>query len=158
MLLLVFQIKAWAYCIGRNHSLWCKWCLHAVCILNITIHNYGLESDICYLYIINLLSGILLDLIQATKASNHAVTNVQVLKYLFDIREWISPHLDQIRYHTEPHIFRFAKNHKDQSVMFYKAWSHDNWEPSNDGLILLKVPNYYVCAWNTYEYIIINTC
>lgn len=83
--------------------------------------------------------GILLDLIQVTKASNLAVTGVQVLKYPFGIREWISPHLDQIRYHTEPHIFGFAKNRKGQSVMFYKVWSHDNWEPSNDGLVLLKV-------------------
>ena len=79
-----------------------------------------------------------LDLIQATKASNHSVTGVQVLEYVFGIREWISPHLDQIRYHTEPHIFRFAKNDRGQSVMFYKAWSDDVWEP-NDGLILLKV-------------------
>ena len=59
-------------------------------------------------------------LIQATKASNHSVIGVQVLKYVFDISKWISPHLDQITYHTEPHIFRFAKNERGQSVMFCK--------------------------------------
>ena len=58
-------------------------------------------------------------LLQATKASNHSVIAVQVLEYVFDISKWISPHLDQIRYHTKPHIFRFAKNERGQ-LMFYK--------------------------------------
>ena len=26
---------------------------------------------------------------------------------MFDIWSWISPHLDEIHYHTEPHVFLF---------------------------------------------------
>ena len=79
------------------------------------------------------------DLMQAAKSSNHLVTNVSCMEYIFNIRDWLSPHLEPIRYHTEPHIFLFKKNSAKKAAMYYKAWSHCDWEPSNEGLILLKV-------------------
>lgn len=106
------------------------------------------------LFTMSILSLVFLDLIHATKASNHNVIDVKVLEYLFNLREWISPHLEKIKYHTEPHIFCFAKNQKGKSVMYYKAWSCDNWQPSNDGHILLKVATQYsnfACAWKNYN-------
>ena len=80
-----------------------------------------------------------IDIIQATKCSNHTVINVFVLEYLFDIRDWIASHIDEIRYHTQPHIFLFKKNRHGQTALYYKHWSRDDWEPSNDGHVLLKV-------------------
>ena len=44
------------------------------------------------------------DMMQAAKSSNHMVTNVSSVKYIFNIREWILAHLDTIRYHTEQYI------------------------------------------------------
>ena len=76
---------------------------------------------------------------RVTRASNQNVTNVSLVKYIFNIREWISPHLDKIKYHTEPHVFLFKKNRLGKAVMFYKQWSHCSWEPDNDGCLLLKV-------------------
>ena len=78
-------------------------------------------------------------MMQATRACNHNVTKVTTLRYVFDIKEWITPHLDEIRYHTQPHIFLFKRNSSHQSVMYYKQWSHSDWEPTNNGCILLKV-------------------
>ena len=76
---------------------------------------------------------------QATRVSNHHVVGVTTLSYMFDIRGWIAPHLDEIRYHTEPHIFLFKKcPTTGHAVMYYKHWSHDAWEPDG-GLLLLKV-------------------
>jgi len=31
--------------------------------------------------------------------------------------------------------------------MYYKAWSHESWEPSNEGIVLLKVPSFNYCAY-----------
>jgi len=87
-----------------------------------------------------------IDLMDAMKSSNHTVRNVSCMKYMVDIRKWISPHLEDMRYHTEQHIFLFKKNPSNKAAMYYKAWSHDDWEPSNDGLVILKVSkcNIYV--------------
>ena len=83
-----------------------------------------------------------LDLIVATKVSNSNVVDVKVLHYLFNIREWISPCLEAIKYHTEPHIFNFHKNTKGQTAMYYKPWAKSDWLPNNDGLLILKVCMY----------------
>jgi len=79
---------------------------------------------------------------QALKSSNHSVMNVSTVKQMVDIRQWISPHLEDIRYHTDQHIFLFKKNVSNKAAMYYKAWSHHEWEPSNEGILLLKVCTY----------------
>lgn len=77
---------------------------------------------------------------QCVRESNRNVKHVEQLEYVFDIREWIAPHLEEIHYHTQPHIFLFKKNASTgRAEMFYKQWSHDMWEPSDSGLQLLKV-------------------
>ena len=48
---------------------------------------------------------------QALKSSNHSVVNVSSMKYMLDIRQWLLPHLEDIRYHTEQHIFLFKKTY-----------------------------------------------
>ena len=61
-----------------------------------------------------------------------------MLDYVFDFKGWIGPCIDEIHGHTNPHIFLFRKNASRQSSMFYKNWSHDQWQPQ-DGVHLLKV-------------------
>ena len=76
-------------------------------------------------------------LIQATKASNHSVRDVATVSYIFDIRAWLAPHIQEIHCHTYPHIFLFKKNESGKGVMLYKHWSHENWEfPEGDSAIL----------------------
>lgn len=72
------------------------------------------------------------------KASNQAVRGTEVFQYMFDIKSWISPFLEDIHGHTVPHIFLFRRNSAGKCVMFTKHWSHDHWEPV-DGLQILKV-------------------
>ena len=76
---------------------------------------------------------------KATRASNQTVTNVSLVKNIFNIQEWITPCLETIKYHTEPHVFLFKKNSSGKATMFYKKWSHCEWEPDNNGCVLLKV-------------------
>ena len=77
----------------------------------------------------------------ALRASNQNVKHSSTLNYVFDIKNWIAPHLDEIHGHTAPHVFRFRLNHAKRAEMHYQHWSHEPWKPSGDGsgLILLKV-------------------
>ena len=78
----------------------------------------------------------------AMKASNQKVKSSTTLKYVFDIKNWIAPHLDEIHGHTAPHVFRFRLTHAKRAEMHYQNWSHDPWKPitvDGIGLILLKV-------------------
>lgn len=69
----------------------------------------------------------------ALKASNKSVKSVSTLQYIFDIKSWIAPYLDEIHGHTAPHVFRFRFNHTSKKgEMHYKYWSHQAWE--TDGM------------------------
>ena len=70
--------------------------------------------------------------------SNQTVVGATSLKYLYDIREWIAPCIETIKYHTSPHIFQFRKDLSGEAKMYYKHWSADAWMPK-DGVKLLKV-------------------
>ena len=70
--------------------------------------------------------------------SNRTVVYVSTMRYIFDIRQWIEPFLEEIHKHTTPHIFLFRRNPRGKAEMFYKHWSNEEWSPS-EGLILLKV-------------------
>jgi len=77
---------------------------------------------------------------EATKISNRNVTHVSALQHVFNVRDWISPYLEPIKYHTEPHIFLFKKNPNRKAAMYYKQWAvSKEWEPDNNGCLLLKV-------------------
>jgi len=89
--------------------------------------------------VIYILCDLHLEMKEAAKACHANVTHASSIEYIFDIKEWISPHLDKIKYHTEPHVFCFKKNPSGKAAMFYKKRSHCEWEPDNDGCILLKV-------------------
>ena len=81
-----------------------------------------------------------LDIMEATKISNRNVTHVSALQHVFNVRDWISPYLEPIKYHTEPHIFLFKKNPNRKAAMYYKQWAvSKEWEPDNNGCLLLKV-------------------
>ena len=92
----------------------------------------------------------------ALKASNQSVKSSSVLKYIFDIKSWIAPHLDEIHGHTVPHVFRFRLNSAKRAEMHYQHWSHEPWMPSGNGLILLKV-HKCLCAHAQFSYSLLFT-
>ena len=76
------------------------------------------------------------------KESNQTVNDVETIRYVFDIKTWIAPHLEEIHNHTTPHIFALRRNINGKAALFYKAWSQCKWEPHDgNGLVLLKVMN-----------------
>jgi hypothetical protein len=75
---------------------------------------------------------------QRFKDSNQSVAGILTLSYVFDVRSWIGPCLDDIMYHTTPHVFLFKRGRDEKTKMYYKHWSSDSWTPEK-GLSLLKV-------------------
>ncbi|XP_065906896.1 uncharacterized protein [Dysidea avara] len=67
------------------------------------------------------------DMLRSAKTSNPDVVHASVMEKVFDIRKWISPHIEVIKYHTEPHVFLFKRDASGKVVMQYKYWSHDEW-------------------------------
>lgn len=76
---------------------------------------------------------------EALKSSNQNVKNSCTLNYVYDIKNWIAPYLDEIHGHTTPHVFRFRLNNNKRAEMHYQHWSHEPWKPSGNGHVLLKV-------------------
>lgn len=81
----------------------------------------------------------ILDMEQRFLASSQLSVAVSTLQYVYDIRKWLTPAIDDIQYHTTPHIFRFKRNADGRGEMHYKHWSSDDWRPKDSGLLILKV-------------------
>ena len=71
--------------------------------------------------------------------SNHNSKLASTLTDVFDIRKWLNPFLEEIHRHTVPHVFLFKKNADGKAEMYFKNWAKDPWQPSEKGLMLLKV-------------------
>ena len=76
-------------------------------------------------------------LLSATSNSYTPHPKVKLLEFVYDVKSWLSPHIEDLHGHTQPHCFKFVLNSDGYSEMYYKNWSHDVW--SENGLILLKV-------------------
>ena len=79
------------------------------------------------------------DLKQAFIDSSSKSVTCSVLQYVYDVKKWLAPHIDEIHHHTIPHVFLFKKGQSGHCEMFYKHWAKDEWLPSGKGNILLKV-------------------
>ena len=75
----------------------------------------------------------------ACKAANHGTRQTKPLEYVVDFKSWLSPQIEEIHGHTNPHVFLFKKDGTSgKCKMYYKNWSHEQWQP-HEGLQLLKV-------------------
>lgn len=81
------------------------------------------------------------------KECSKDVASVCSLTYIFDVRNWIAPCLEEIHQHTIPHVFLFRRNAEGRAEMLYKLWTKDSWK--NAGVIL-KV---HVCTKTTVQYL-----
>ena len=59
---------------------------------------------------------------------------------LFDIKTWLTPHINRIQHHSKPLHFKFSKGHSDNIVFQYKGRHNQPWT-SADNTILDKIPN-----------------
>ena len=51
--------------------------------------------------------------------SNSSVVSVPSVEFMFDIRCWLEPYIEEVHKHTAPHIFMFCKNKQRKAEMFY---------------------------------------
>ncbi|XP_033124318.1 uncharacterized protein LOC117122730 [Anneissia japonica] len=49
-----------------------------------------------------------------------------VITHIFDIKDWIQPYLQDIRYHSKPHQFKFTVDDTGKCIMRTKNWSTDD--------------------------------
>ena len=78
------------------------------------------------------------DFLSAITSCYADVSSAVLLDTMYDVKSWLTPHLDMLQYHSYPHVFRFTCNALGEVVMFYKQWSKSPWEPTS-GIKLFKV-------------------
>ncbi|XP_044170950.1 uncharacterized protein LOC122955255 [Acropora millepora] len=66
------------------------------------------------------------------EAMKNCIQNIRVLPFLLDavynIKEWLAPHAEQLHDHTQPKCFKFVRNATEKCEMFYRNYSHMSWE------------------------------
>ena len=51
-----------------------------------------------------------------------------LLDVVFNIKEWLSPHAEELHSHTQPKCFKFVRDEQGHCVMYYRNYSHMKWE------------------------------
>ncbi|XP_068669901.1 uncharacterized protein [Montipora foliosa] len=51
-----------------------------------------------------------------------------LLEVVFDIKEWLAPFSEELHSHTQPKCFKFVRSEQGKCVMFYRNYSHMQWE------------------------------
>lgn len=86
------------------------------------------------------------------KAMEDCLSTIKALAFLlnvvYDIKEWLSPHAEEIHDHTQPKCFKFVKSSAGKCEMFYRNYSHMPWEGP---VILLKV-------WSSFKPVLLVFC
>ena len=76
------------------------------------------------------------------EAMHNCVPNIKTQAFLLDvvynIKEWLAPHAEELHDHTQPKSFKFVRNADRKCEMFYRNYSHMPWEGP---VIVLKVSN-----------------
>lgn len=74
------------------------------------------------------------------EAMQNCIQNIKVLSFLldavYDIKEWLQSHAEQLHDHTQPKCFKFVRNSIGKCEMFYRNYSHMAWEGP---VVILKV-------------------
>lgn len=76
-------------------------------------------------------------------AMRNCLTTIRVLSFMldavYDIKDWVAPHAEQLHDHTQPKCFKFIRNSSGKCEMFYRNYSHMQWEGP---VIVLKVNSW----------------
>lgn len=54
---------------------------------------------------------------------------------VFNITEWLIPHLNTIKNHSKPHIFKITKDDNGRARIYWKEWSTDRVRTVQLGLL-----------------------
>jgi len=79
------------------------------------------------------------DLFEATRNCMDLNPSTFFLEVMHDIKSWISPHLNELHGHRDPHCFKFVLNDENKCAMYYRNWTSDPWCLEDKSIIVLKV-------------------
>lgn len=68
---------------------------------------------------------------------------------VFNITEWLIPHLNTIKNHSKPHIFKITKDDNGRARIYWKEWSTDRVRTVQLGL-LTNVSSFF-CQFTFYR-------
>ena len=51
-----------------------------------------------------------------------------LLDVVYNIKEWLSPHAEELHAHTQPKSFKFVRDEQGHCIMYYRNYSHMKWE------------------------------
>ena len=58
----------------------------------------------------------------------HPTPKPFMLQIIYDIKSWIAEHAEELHEHTVPKCFKFKLNQAGKAVMYYRNWSHEQWQ------------------------------
>ena len=79
------------------------------------------------------------DLLHATGISMEPTPQTYFMEEIYDIKSWITPHLNKLHGHRQPHCFKFILNQEEKAVMYFLNWTSDSWCTTEEATIVLKV-------------------
>lgn len=59
---------------------------------------------------------------------SHPTPKAYILQKVYDIREWIEDYAVELHAHTNPKCFKFELNDDGKAEMYYRNWSHQQWQ------------------------------
>ena len=62
-----------------------------------------------------------------------------LIESMFDVKSWITPHLDELHGHRDPHCFKFILNEEGKCVLYFRNWTSDSWCTEDNAIVILKV-------------------
>ena len=74
---------------------------------------------------------------------------------MYNVKDWLSVHSEEIHEHVQPHCFKFTRNPSGKAVMYYRKWSTDTWMGP---VQLLKVKNAIMSVIVTSDYVLPFIC
>lgn len=51
-----------------------------------------------------------------------------LLDVVYNIKEWLLPHAEELHAHTQPKSFKFVRDEEGHCIMYYRNYSHMKWE------------------------------
>ena len=79
------------------------------------------------------------ELHQAVMNSFTPTPETEDVEVVYDISDWLLPHIVNVRNHTYPHTYKFFLNEQGKAVMNYKNWATDQvWQPEEEPIRILE--------------------
>ena len=88
-----------------------------------------METFVIQLFHAVLKTSPFLDLLQAMESCLAIIKAFPfLLDVVYNIKEWLLPHAEELHAHTQPKSFKFVRDEEGHCIMYYRNYSHMKWE------------------------------